>query len=150
MGKQIRRQNIWFRYKVTGQGLGKTHETLFGTVPVLFLIENVHRNLHIHLAATTRSWFYNYLRSSTLPRGSNVHEKAIKWPRSWSKVPDDEFHAGDGGEDRDTVAFFAEALGDTGMDEVSEVFGEPCLLCRIWLVTPRLEFLKQLSNGNDR
>jgi hypothetical protein len=32
-----------------------------------------------------------------------------------------------------TVSFFAEALSDAGVNEISEVFREPCLLCGIWL-----------------
>jgi hypothetical protein len=43
------------------------------------------------------------------------------------------FHSGDGREGRGTITFFAEALSDTGVNEVSEVFCEPCLLRGIWL-----------------
>src|SRR5205823_9029522 len=42
-------------------------------------------------------------------------------------------HSSDSREGRGTVAFFAEPLSDTGVDEVSEVFREPCLLCGVRL-----------------
>jgi hypothetical protein len=51
----------------------------------------------------------------------------------WSEVSDDVLHSGDGRKGRCTIAFFAETLSDAGMDEVSEVFREPCLLCSIYL-----------------
>ena len=51
----------------------------------------------------------------------------------WREVSDDVFHSGDGRQGCGAIAFFAEALSDAGVDEVSEVFREPRLFCGIWL-----------------
>src|SRR5580692_1221422 len=56
----------------------------------------------------------------------------------WCQVSDDVLHSGNCGERCCAITFFPEALSDTRVDEVLEIFGEPCLLRGVRFDDPEL------------
>src|SRR5882762_5315309 len=77
---------------------------------------------------------------SILPELFACQRGLARWSSSflWRQVPDDVLHPGDGRQRCCTVAFCAQPLGNSRVDEVSKIFREPRLLRSILIDYPDL------------